>query len=253
MDREIRKKIYQETQQFYYSHNVPIYESIKYKYIKSHHNTKKYNTQIKIYNMDTLDCAIMLKSNNDYNICILNMANPYCAGGGVENGAIAQEESLFRRSNYFQTLNKRLYPIKENELIYSPIVDVSRKSEKELFTYYEKSYQFAFIASCAPIDPYIEIQTYQNYYQLMYQKICHILDVAEMNGHDCVILGALGCGAFNNPPYIVADIFKDVLPLYNGCFKEIAFAILKGMRSEDGVYGKDDKPDNYDIFTTTLL
>lgn len=247
MDRTTRIKIYQETKQFYYSHYVPIYESIKYKYIKSHYNTKKYKTQINIYNMDTLDCAVMLKSNNDYNICILNMANPYHAGGGVDNGAIAQEESIFRRSNYFQTLKQSMYPIKDNELIYSPIVDVSRKSEKEDYSFYEKSYNFGFIASCAPIDPIINKTTYNQYYRLMYQKICHILDVAEMNEHDCVILGALGCGAFHNPPEIVANIFKEVLSLYNGRFKEIAFAILKG------VYGKSDRPDNYDIFTTVLL
>jgi len=246
MSREIRKQIYQETKQYYYSHNMPIYGSIKYKYIKSNYNTKKYNTLLRIYDMDTLDCAIMLKSKNDYNICILNMANPKRVGGGVEYGAIAQEESLFRRSNYFQTLKKYLYPIKDDELIYSPVVDVSRKSEKESFTYYEKSYQFAFIASCAPIDPVVEMATYHDYYQLMYQKICHILDVAIINNHDCVVLGALGCGAFNNPPNVVANIFKDVISLYDGCFKEISFAILKG------VYGNNNKPDNYDIFTNII-
>ena len=248
MESEIRKNIYNETQQFYNLHNIPIYKSIKYKYTEKCKCLRKYKyLGIKIYNMDTLDCAIMLKNKYNYNICVLNMANPYHAGGGVSNGAIAQEESIFRRSNYFQTLKQSLYPIVDDELIYSPIVDVSRKSEKELFEYYEKSYQFAFIASCAPINPYIDTNTYHKYYQLMYKKICHIMDVAEMNNHDCIILGALGCGAFDNPPYIVANIFKEILPLYNGRFKEIAFAILKN------VYGKSENPDNYDIFSSILL
>jgi uncharacterized protein (TIGR02452 family) len=249
IEREMRKEIYQQTKQYYQSKQIPIYESIKYKYHPTQINREKqYTIPITIYDMDTLDCAVMLKSKYDYNICILNMANPYKPGGGVEGGTTAQEESLFRRSNYFQTLNKNMYPIKDDELIYSPIVNVSRKSEKESFEFYDKNYNFAFIASCAPIDPHINDFTYQKYYRLMYNKICHILDTALLRGHDCILLGAIGCGAFNNPPDIVAKIFKDVLSnyQYDSYFKEIAFAILKN------VYGKTNRSDNYDIFTSII-
>ena len=248
MENENRKKIYQETKKYYLSKKIPIYESIKYTYSKiGNINNKMYDSKINIYNMDTIDCAIMLKTKYDYSICILNMANPYYAGGGVEKGAIAQEESIFRRSNYFQTLEQTMYPIKNNELIYSPIVDVSRKSEKDLFTFYDKSYQFSFIGACAPINPDISNENYYKYYYLMYNKICHILNIALMNNHDCILLGALGCGAFNNPPHVVACVFKEVLQHYKGCFKEIAFAILKD------AYGKSELPDNYDIFRLILL
>jgi uncharacterized protein (TIGR02452 family) len=250
-NRQKRQMIYKETQNYYKSNPKPIYDSTKYKQNDDEIiKIKKYNTSIKIYDSDTLDCAINLKNKYNYNICILNMANPTTPGGGVIQGAMAQEESVFRRSNYFQTLKKELYPINDDEIIYSPNVNVSRMSENDDFKFYDSNYEFSFIASCAPINPTVNNDTYAKYYQLMYHKICHIFDVALMNGHDCILLGALGCGAFRNPPHIVAEIFKEIIPLYKGCFKEIAFAIIRNYYK-----GKMNQmmPENYDIFTSILL
>lgn len=53
----------------------------------------------------------------------------------------------------------------------------------------------------------------------------HLLAIAAANGADIVILGAFGCGAFQNPPPIVAEAYKDVLPVFEGAFREIVFAI----------------------------
>lgn len=38
------------------------------------------------------------------NPLVLNMASPKRPGGGFRNGSAAQEENIFRRSNYFQVL-----------------------------------------------------------------------------------------------------------------------------------------------------
>jgi hypothetical protein len=37
---------------------------------------------------------------------------------------------------------------------------------------------------------------------------------------------AFGCGAFCNPPDHMAELFRDVLEEYRGCFKHICFAIF---------------------------
>ena len=29
-----------------------------------------------------------------------------------------------------------------------------------------------------------------------------------LNGHDSLVLGAFGCGAYGNPPYVVASIYE---------------------------------------------
>ena len=65
-----------------------------------------------------------------------------------------------------------------------------------------------------------EIEAYKNKIQTIYR-------IAYENGHDALVLGALGCGIFNNPPGDVAKIFYDVLmEEFNGCFARVTFAIL---------------------------
>lgn len=43
-----------------------------------------------------------------------------------------------------------------------------------------------------------------------------------------LVFGALGCGAFRNPPRVIARTFKDILveDEWKGYFEEIIFAIL---------------------------
>ena len=52
-------------------------------------------------------------------VAILNMASARRPGGGVEKGARAQEESLFRCSNLFDTIPQDMYPIGLEEAIYT--------------------------------------------------------------------------------------------------------------------------------------
>lgn len=58
------------------------------------------------------------------------------------------------------------------------------------------------------------------------------------------VLGAMGCGAFQNPPSEVARIYKEVLEEteWNGVFEEIVFAVLD-TRGES----------NHRIFSNALL
>jgi len=52
--------------------------------------------------------------------------------------------------------------------------------------------------------------------------------VAALNGHDSLVLGAIGCGAFNNPADEVCNLFKEVISNYGILFKEIVFAVMSG-------------------------
>jgi uncharacterized protein (TIGR02452 family) len=74
--------------------------------------------------------------------------------------------------------------------------------------------------------------------------------VAKIHGHDTVIFGAMGCGAWQNPAKCVARVFKEVLQEYDGWISNYVFAILKDVdydsESEEGV-------SNYDIFKNILL
>ena len=71
-------------------------------------------------------------------------------------------------------------------------------------------------------------------------KIRTILRIAHFHGHDAVVLSALGCGAFRNPPADVAAAFDEVLreDEFAGAFKKVLFAIL-----DDQNAGRAHNPD----------
>ena len=64
---------------------------------------------------------------------------------------------------------------------------------------------------------------------LFEKRIRNILEVAIDNEVDVLILGAFGCGAFHNPPDIVADAFREVLltDRYRKSFEQIVFAVKR--------------------------
>ncbi len=64
-------------------------------------------------------------------------------------------------------------------------------------------------------------------------KIRTILRIAMEHCHDALVLGALGCGAFGNPPAQVAKLFHEVFdePEFKNQFKEVVFAILEDRNS----------------------
>jgi hypothetical protein len=61
---------------------------------------------------------------------------------------------------------------------------------------------------------------------LTQRKIEMALDMAKSMGHDSIVLSALGCGAYCNPPRHVAQLFRRVLESYDFGFAEVAFAII---------------------------
>ena len=56
--------------------------------------------------------------------------------------------------------------------------------------------------------------------------------MARENKAQILILSALGCGAFGNPPEHMAFIFQEVLAEFAGAFKKIYFAIKGGRNLE---------------------
>ena len=57
------------------------------------------------------------------------------------------------------------------------------------------------------------------------QRACKILSAAALHGAEVVILGAFGCGAFCNPPEVVAAAYRRVLPEFSHAFRAIEFAV----------------------------
>ena len=68
--------------------------------------------------------------------------------------------------------------------------------------------------------------------------------MAAANDVDVLVLGAFGCGAFNNPPDLVAEAFRKLLvdKGYGRLFKKIVFAIKKN----------DSRNSNLEAFRTVF-
>ena len=64
-------------------------------------------------------------------------------------------------------------------------------------------------------------------------KIRTILRIGLANRHDSLVLGALGCGAFRNPPRHVARLFHEVFQEqeFRNKYRRIVFAILEDHNS----------------------
>lgn len=194
---------------------------------------------------------------------MLNFANPHNPGGGVHNGAMAQEECLCRSSNLYPCISNKnvfndyyLYHKDMNHyffsdrLIYTKDITVF-KDDRDVPQIMPKSEWFNVdVITCAAL--YIAKRKYTNktaLKELFKGRIKNIFEAAIDNDVEVIILGAFGCGAFKNPPEVVAKAFHETIEEnnYSSCFKKIVFAIPKG----NNFYHFDDE--FFGEYHTTLL
>lgn len=211
----------------------------------------KGTTSIKVLEQD---CLVVAKGmlERGYNPAVLNLASSWSPGGGVVQGSRAQEESIFRRTNLYRSLYQfahggkpDMFATKPEPIdlkktphykehldyhfggIYTPGATVFRASNFELF---QKPFQMSFIIVAAIKEPVLTPTghlTDADKDQTR-DKIRTILRIGLKHGHDCLVLGALGCGAYGNPPADVARLFHEVIEEeeFRDKYKMIAFAIV---------------------------
>ncbi|MBP5452598.1 MAG: TIGR02452 family protein [Treponema sp.] len=204
------------------------------------------------------DMKILVTKNRTYEaagnykgkkICCLDFANNHSIGGSPWRAG-AQEESMCRTSTLYPCLaakadefyekHKKDYKagllddMGNDDLIYIPDVTVFKTDESVPRVQKEEDwFNTDVIVSAAPqlFNEYDKKQ----YQALMTKRIKRILDVASKEKVQVLVLGAFGCGAFQNPPKIVADIFATLIKDYD--FETVEFA----------VYCREDQT-NYNVF-----
>jgi uncharacterized protein (TIGR02452 family) len=136
---------------------------------------------------------------------------------------------------YINTERKWSYPIKPTGGIYSPNVVVFRDNSYNLLK--PKDHFIAnFVAVPAIRNPkLIKGKLTNEDVNLTKEKIRTIFRIAYEKKHDSLILGAIGCGAFSNPPEHIAQLFKEIIAEkeFTGLFKLIAFAIIDNSRTNN--------------------
>ena len=214
--------------------------------------TEPITTEVRV---EDKDCVLAAKELIDagYNPAMLNLADLYTPGGLVEYGSGAQEENLCRRSNLIVSL----YPFSASRIRQYPDIGLIRKEEQYpmderfggiysgIVTFFrgpestgsqlEAPYNIPVISVAALSGPRIGADglMYPEETAITLEKMRTILRIGQANFHDSLVLSAMGCGAFANPPAHIAKLFHQVIEEdeFRNKFKLIDFAILDGYRT----------------------
>lgn len=167
---------------------------------------------------------------------VLNFASAKNPGGGFLGGAQAQEESLARSSSLYAclTANFEMYEFNRRRdsclysdwMIYSPQVPVFRNDDGSLT---DKPYLVSFMTSPAVNAGVVNRQESKNIPQIEKvnrERARKFLWIANRNQHKTLILGAWGCGVFQNDPHEIARMFDELLKgEFANCFERVIMAI----------------------------
>ncbi|WP_088285799.1 poly(ADP-ribose) glycohydrolase domain-containing protein [Ideonella sp. A 288] len=189
---------------------------------------------------------------------VLNMANAWFPGGAYAEGAVAQEENMFRRTDchfrvraedldasgrqYLPAMASLLNA--EDGRVYldttSPRVCIRGAEDRgaadlgypwlpdaEVFPFYELRAAARDLRDGSAFDA-----------DDARRRIAAQLDTLKAAGQRHVVLGAFGCGAFLNPAAEVSRLYQDELARRSADFSVVAFAI----------YAAGYGPDNFGPF-----
>ena len=187
-----------------------------------------------------------------YETCVLNFASATTPGGGVLWGSTAQEEGLCRGSTLYANLNtsenwrgfyephrKQNNPLYNDDCIYTPDVVVFKTDTRTPQLLDPEDWAMANVITCAAPnlrrdkDGRERVTVSDSELEKIHiQRMRRILSIAAARDNDVVILGAYGCGAFKNPPEIVARAMRKVVEEYRSHFQIIEFAVYCSPRDE---------------------
>jgi uncharacterized protein (TIGR02452 family) len=190
--------------------------------------SKSISKNIEVVNSDSV--SALTEFSKTGKTAVLNMASYKRPGGGVINGARAQEECLFRCSNLGHVISTDFYPLQDDELLWT----------KDAVFFKDVNYGYmkdvkVDVVTIAAIN--LNAQKVDNYEELTKNKIRLMLSIATKNNIDNIILGAWGCGVFGNEPSKMAKMFMDVIK-EGYSFDNIIFAIINDHNSVGNNYNE---------------
>jgi uncharacterized protein (TIGR02452 family) len=224
---------------------------------------------IRVINDDTLNVGATCAAASDHQEwqrgnhpypAVVNFCRHDKPGGGWLNGALAQEESLCYRSSLSLSLHyDRHYPLSttEAEAVYSPYVVIIREDLASGHGLLEPRNYFAVSVISVPAIRKPDLRPFRlpnNLRKVVFRhdsdrnltkdKMRLVLRMAAFNKHRRLVLGALGCGVYENPPEDVAHCWLEVLrenEFSGHWWRDVCFAVY------------DPKNEgNYEIFKRVL-
>lgn len=192
-----------------------------------------------VTNETTLAAAKRLVSSGASGPFVLNFASARNPGGGFLNGSGAQEESLARATGlypcisevteYYQKNRQSGTGLYTDNMIYSPRVPVIRDDNGDFL---ESPFRISILTAPAVNRKAVEENEPERLSEVkptMNGRIKKVLKVAADNNHKELVLGAWGCGVFDNDPRTISKLFKKNLEGEDSFRKEfgkVIFAVL---------------------------
>jgi uncharacterized protein (TIGR02452 family) len=178
----------------------------------------------------------------------LNFASAKNPGGGFLNGALAQEETLAAASSLYPSLMKcnEMYNYNRSQntglysdyMIYSPDVVFFKDDNGNLL---DKPYTADVLTS-----PAVNVSSIKANYpkelahveQTMLARMDKMLALFATRQVENLVLGAWGCGVFQNDPRDIASYFARFLTRtgkYAKCFRQITFAVYDRSKNLENI------------------
>jgi uncharacterized protein (TIGR02452 family) len=201
------------------------------------------STVVEVTGESSLAAAHRLTRADAGPVAALNFSSARNPGGGYLNGAQAQEEALCRASALYTCVRevREFYdhhrahrdPFYSDRVIHSPAVPVFRDDKGHLL---DAAYVVGFLTSAAPNAGVVLRQTPERAKELpaaLARRAERVLETAAAHGYRRLVLGAWGCGVFQNDPAQVAAAFAGLLDeggRFHGYFEHIVFGVLDRTR-----------------------
>ncbi|MDF7812036.1 TIGR02452 family protein [Hymenobacter sp. YC55] len=215
--------------------------------------------EIQVYQATTLEAVTKLAAEFKRVGC-LNFASARNPGGGFLGGSQAQEESLARSSGLYPCLVqfREMYDhntrtartgLYSDYAIYSPGVPVFRD---DAGNWLPQPVRVDFITSPAVNAGALSRNNPELLPELvstMQRRIRQVLAIAALHKCEVLVLGAWGCGVFQNNPHQIASLFAEALAEANirGRFQRIDFAVFDSkpphetLRAFEKAFAKESK------------
>ena len=172
-------------------------------------------------------------------VVVLNFASARNPGGGYLNGAQAQEEALCRASalhtcllrapEFYDHHRAHRDPFYSDRVIHAPAVPVFRDDRGRLL---DSAHLVGFLTAAAPNAGVVRRTAPERAAELpraLAVRAERVLSVAVAEGYRRLVLGAWGCGVFQNDPAQVAGAFRTLLApggRFAEAFEHVVFGVL---------------------------
>ncbi len=194
------------------------------------------STKFEVNGLTTMDATRLLIAEGYKNVLCLNFASAKNAGGGFLTGSQAQEESIARSTglyncllkapDYYATNRKTKSCMYTDYMIYSPNLPMIKSESGHNL----ETLQLASVLTAPAVNFGVvkkrEPHRISKVEGIMKRRIAKVLAIALEHEHRAIVLGAWGCGVFQNDPKEIASWFKEVIDTqFKNEFEKIVFAV----------------------------